>query len=282
MKYLFIDYQNIVYKKLHTIKESELEDNDYNVYKGKLLSNILRLISQFPHRKVILACEGGNSWRKDLFPEYKAQRASNRAKDKIDYEKFFKMLDKFTEELKDLLCNCIFVKYNRIEGDDIIAILTKHLCERGDSVVNVSTDGDFLQLCKYDNYEQWNPVQAKYMSVIDPKLYLIEKTIFGDKSDNIPHIRHGIGKVTAKNLACKTDFHEWLIEENLQDNFDKNYKLIAFDAIPIEIEKNILDTYNNYKPKTINMISKLIEMNLGYMMGDLAALNLVDNAEDHI
>ena len=130
--------------------------------------------------------------------------------------------------------------------------------EEPQKILVVSSDGDFIQLQKYDNITQWSPIQKKYVKATKKELH--EKTIThivkaGD--DGIPNILSNDDvflngerqkPVSAKRLqefiekgfdACKNQ------EE--RRNWQRNQTLVDFEFIPEDVSKEIIDTYVSYK-----------------------------------
>ena len=52
----------------------------------------------------------------------------------------------------------------------------------------VSSDRDFLQLQRFRNVRQFSPLLKKELSVDNPRVYLQNHIIRGDKGDGIPNI----------------------------------------------------------------------------------------------
>jgi hypothetical protein len=75
---------------------------------------------------------------------------------------------------------------------------------------------------------------------------LVFKSIYGDKSDNIPKIAPFITKEKALNISSmnESDFIEWLEENNLTEKYEFNLNLISFDRIPKEYIDNFYSKYN--------------------------------------
>ena len=65
------------------------------------------------------------------------------------------------------------------EADDIIAILCREAHNNKEKVMIVSGDKDFIQLHKYDEVNQYSPIQKKFVKD-DTKKYLHEQIIKGN------------------------------------------------------------------------------------------------------
>jgi 5'-3' exonuclease len=229
-----------------------------------MLQSINKIIMDFHPTKLIIAMDAGNYWRKEYYPEYKANRKIIRNASIIDFDKFFEVVNLFTESLKKLLPNICFLNVPTCEADDIIAILTKKYIN--DEVICISTDRDMYQLLKYPNYKQWDSIKKQYIECLDPETYLLTKIMSGDIGDNIPNVKKGVGKVRI-NKILNENLEGWLNEDiNHRNNFERNFRLISFEAIPTEIETNIIDTYKNYQYKNFvsyNLFNFLIDQQIG-------------------
>ena len=79
------------------------------------------------------------------------------------------------------------IKLNKIEADDIIAILCKKYHQQ-EKILIVSSDKDFQQLQRYENVKQYIPFKKSYVVCEEPENYIIEHIIKGDSSDGVPNI----------------------------------------------------------------------------------------------
>ena len=77
------------------------------------------------------------------------------------------------------------------------------------------------------------------------KSNLIYKTLLGDKSDNIPKIYTTINKELALKL-CNDEIllEEWLKNNNMNDKYNFNLKLISFEYIPDELKNSFRKNYS--------------------------------------
>ena len=207
-------------------------------------------VKKFKPSKLILASDSKNYWRKDIFPEYKAHRAKEREKSKIDYTKFFKEYGTFIKELKEVLPNTHFIEVERCEADDIIAVLCTEKY-KNDTFINISTDSDFHQLLQYKNYVQFDPQKRRKIKHINPKQGLNIKILSGDRKDNIPPIRPRIGKVTATGLLSE-GLDELLRDSTLKSSYDRNKQLIDLSMIPQEYKTKIMKEFNTFENKKFN------------------------------
>jgi hypothetical protein len=141
-----------------------------------------------------------------------------------------------------------------------------------DKILILSSDGDFLQLQKYNNVKQYNPTTKKFVKSIDPTKELKEKIIKGDKGDGIPNILSPSDcfvRELRQTPITKGKLEKLLNENHVdyddysKEGFVRNQVLIDLSYIPEDIKKSIIDTYNNTKPAPKSkMLNYFIEKQL--------------------
>ena len=172
---------------------------------------------------VIWDGKGGSANRKNIDPNYKAQRATSRIT-------HWGLYDSKEEEMEALIgqlyrtqdyLDCLPVQQmmaEKLEADDIMAYLAKRASNAGKKVTIVSSDKDFLQLVD-NNIEVYAPVKKKTFNKdnifeelkVLPINYNIVKALLGDNSDNLAGV---------KGLGIKTivsEFPKLLTEESSLD-----------------------------------------------------------------
>jgi 5'-3' exonuclease len=230
-----------------------------------LTINILRNhIKNFKkdYGEVVLCCDNRKYWRKEYFPFYKAGRKKTREKSDLDWHMIFDMLSNLKQELKEYFPYKV-IDVEGAEADDIIGTLTPRHSAHGDVLI-ISSDGDFLQLQKYNNdkynVKQYNPAKKKFVYSHNPVLELKEKIIRGDKGDGIPNIlsssdcfvRDIRQKPISKNVLAKylnEDHTSWK-ESDAVTGFSRNQVLIDLSFIPVELKEKIINTYEETKPQS--------------------------------
>ena len=109
----------------------------------------------------------GGYWRRDFFPEYKLGRKYNET---IDWEWVYKEYDTFVQELKQNE-KIHQLKFDRTEGDDIIAYLINKNNELGYSNMLINSDADLHQLLRFDLSKDYINVSYNY-KFSDERVYL--------------------------------------------------------------------------------------------------------------
>lgn len=243
-KVLMMDGHNLMFRTLFVANKQEPLDMDFTYWKYLMLNSIFRTIQFHKPSKFILAFDGKDYWRKDVYPEYKAKRKSARDKSAVDFDKFFPISNKFMEDIQTIFNNWYVLRMDKIEADDIIAVGVTDIFRSSKEIVNISTDKDFYQLMKHDNYKQYDPIKRVYVESINPLEDLQIKLLTGDISDNIPGVKKKCGPVTAKKLLdAGLDIS---LNEEMRVNYELNKQLIDMDCIPVNIVNKITKDIQNY------------------------------------
>jgi len=204
--------------------------------------------------QLVLCYDSKFYWRRELFPFYKQNRKKDRENSNYDWSEIFNCLNKIRDEIRDNFPYVVMEIYGA-EADDIISVLVHHTSkkESQEKVLILSGDKDFLQLSKYPFVRQYNPIQKRYLTLEDPKQFLMEHIIKGDRSDGIPNFLSDddtfiSGKrqkpISKKNLCkwIKSSPESFCSEEQLK-NFERNRTLIDLSCIPKEIYQKIVDEF---------------------------------------
>lgn len=269
--------------QINKSKSSTIEEGLVKHMALNILRNHIKTFRK-NYGEVILCCDNRKYWRKDIFPYYKASRKKNREKSSLDWHLIFDILGRFKEDLK------IHFPYKVIdvegaEADDIIGTLApRHVAH--ENVLILSSDGDFLQLQKYNNekyqIKQFNPTTKKYIVSENPHKDLKEKIIRGDSGDGIPNVLSAsdsfVNSIKQKSITesklqvmLNEDWENWE-NDYAKTNFDRNRQLIDLSFIPSTIKQEIINNYENLKPSPKNkLLDYFISNNL---------MNLMDVIED--
>jgi len=174
-------------------------------------------------------------WRNDIYDTYKATRVQ-----KNNFNK--KIFSIFSDYVNSL--GFKYISQSRLEGDDVIYLSQKMIktqletLKNNDiSVIIITNDNDFLQLV--DKQVHVYNMQFKELmkrGFNNPKVDLLFKAIYGDKSDNISKIGSGITKEKALMISnmADSDREKYIKDSGYEDKFLLNMKLISFENIPTE------------------------------------------------
>ena len=236
----------------------QLKLNDGQLSEDKLRPMIINSIRNYQKKyagdygEIVLCTDAANPWRREFFPNYKANRKKLRDEDDKDWGVIFNTLQVIKDELRDNF-PYRYMYVERCEADDIIAVLSKHIKE---DILIISGDKDFQQLQSLDNVIQWSPNLNKEVVCQDPSLFLKEHILTGDKSDGIPNILssddcmvEGI-RQTPLRKPIKDKYLRISIEndDKYYRNYLRNQTLIDFDFIPKDIEDSIISEFANTNP----------------------------------
>ena len=225
--------------------------------KHMILSTLLFYRRKFrdQYGDLVICCDSKKSWRKDIFPFYKANRKSTRAKDDIDWNGIFEVINSITQDLKSKFPYAV-ISVDQAEADDIIGVLSKKYY-RDEKIMIVSSDKDFLQLQKYYSVEQYSPTQKKLLQSNSPYQYLKEHIMKGDRGDGIPNfLSDDDTYVTDKRSKkiLKTKLEAWknldpteFCNEKMMRGWKRNQQLVDLSHTPQDIKQKIVDQYDTYE-----------------------------------
>jgi len=112
--------------------------------------------------EMIIACDDRGSWRRQVFPYYKANRKKDREQSEIDWNAVFESLNKIREELKTFFPYRV-IQIETAEADDVIGTLCHEYGNTSEKILIISGDKDFRQLHDYMNVRQYDPVRKKWI-----------------------------------------------------------------------------------------------------------------------
>ena len=209
--------------------------------------------------QMVIACDSGNVWRRQAFPNYKAGRKANREKSEHDWTMIFDLLSKVKNEIKQFLPYKV-IEVESVEADDIIAVLCRRTNEK---VLILSGDKDFIQLHN-DRIKQYNPVLNKFVGQGEnPSLYIREHILKGDRSDGIPNVLSDDNvfiEGRRQRPLSKKKIEAWCNEivptlnEEEQRNYERNKTLIDLNCVPKELEDKINREFENFEVATRDKI----------------------------
>ena len=245
-----------VYKKiLKKFVMKRLESVDYIAKE-----NFQRELDEADAIDIIFAMDDrlSHSFRKDLYPEYKAQRALVKRQYQIypikDYivDVIFKELDVEHEYGYHL------VKVEGAEGDDVIATTLIKLKDNYIGMFLIASDHDFLQIDGLRMFDMFGKEAKRELGgeSVDAHDFLVGKILMGDRSDNIKQVFTRCGPKTALKWTKDKDALRNTLKEdhNLASRYLLNKKMISFEEIPETLSNKILKTVNEslYKNLTLN------------------------------
>lgn len=187
---------------------------------------------------LVMADWGGSTYRKEIYPEYKANRKElidkQTPKEKEDARKFFDEYERTMEHLNS--CEGIqLFRYKGVEADDLASFVCSRLHDFGfNQAWLLSSDSDW-DLLVGPHVSRFSHITRKEITLdtwpypVTPENYISYKVLIGDKSDNIPGIP-GIGPKRAASL----------IEQY-------GSALDIYDAVPLKGSQKFIQALNDNK-----------------------------------
>ncbi len=208
--------------------------------------------------EMIIACDAGNNWRRQVFPYYKANRRKNREKSEINWTAVFETLNKVRDELKDYFPYRV-IRVDGAEADDIIGTLAQTYGNTNEKILILSGDKDFVQLQAYMNVQQFDPVQKKWRKTNDVDKFIKEHIIRGDTGDGVPNFLSAddtfVVGARQKPISQKK-LDQWLVsdpkefcDEKMLRGYLRNQQLVDLNFIPPDIKKEVLVQYEQQAGK---------------------------------
>ena len=233
---------------------------DENLIRHMILNSIRMYRTKFKkeYGEIVLATDA-RSWRKNYYPEYKANRKINREKSDMDWNEAFRIITMIREEIKENFPYKV-VHIEGCEADDIIGTLVENTYEFGnyENVLIVSSDKDFVQLQKYDNVKQFSPLKKNFIIENNPKLFLVEHILKGDAGDGVPNVLSDddvfVNENKRQKPLSKKKMHEIINDISHEDehtachaswyrNYSRNKKLIDLAETPNDIKNEIINNF---------------------------------------
>ena len=223
---LIVDSLNIAFRWKH---------QGVTDFKYDYVRTVESLAKSYNAGNIIITADGGSSYRKEIFPEYKANRKEKYAEQTPQEEKEFAMfMAEFSNTLTLLKEKYPVFQFKGVEADDIAAYISMNLDKYGlDECWMVSSDKDWDLLIN-DRVSRFSTVTRKETTVhnwdehydFEIPDYITFKCLTGDKGDNVPGIP-GIGPKRAVQLM-----------EQYGDVFD------IYDACPIDGKYKYIQNLN--------------------------------------
>lgn len=262
MSVILFDAHNLAFRTLFVPDvEINTPNPNFQLWKYMMINSVYESLYRVDNTtEVILAVDDTKSWRSLYFPRYKESRKIQREKkEDIDWQYLFKTLNDFYLEIKEHLPFKV-LKVQNSEADDIIAILCKEILKEPKHII--SNDEDFLQLCSENDVILYNPSKKEVISCENPEMFVIEKSLLGQKKDDIFNIKTpsdwgltpetqgkkkpGFGPAALEKTLIY-GWEKWIKDNNYEDNFKRNRVLIDFNYIPKSIRSNIRKAYETYE-----------------------------------
>lgn len=226
--------------------------DDPGLVRHQILNTIRMYNLQFrdQYGEMVICMDHTNNWRKEVFPEYKANRKKYREDSKHDWAEIFQTLN----EVRDEIINMTPYRCLRIEGceaDDIIATVIEN--KGPEEILIVSPDHDFIQLQKYPGVKQYSNLKKKWVEPnVDPVTDLEIKVLKGDMGDGVPNVMSD-DNVLAEEGLRQTPLRKSKMDMLMQDpeslgttiarRIIRNRNMIDLSRTPADLKAKIMDQF---------------------------------------
>ena len=229
--------------------------------------------------EMIIACDDRGSWRRQVYPYYKANRKKDREQSEIDWNLVFESLNKIREELKAYFPYRV-IQIETAEADDVIGTLCHKYGNTSEKILIISGDKDFRQLHDYMNVRQYDPVRKKWIEENNPSRYLKEHIMKGDRGDGVPNflsrddvfVLNGRQKpLTTKKLDLWLTLEpEAFCDENMLRGWKRNQILVDLNFIPENVSNAIIESFNSQAGKKRDkLFTYFVENRLKNLLTDI-------------
>lgn len=256
---VLIDFNQVMISNLMVqIGNHQNAQIDENMLRHMILNSVRSYKMKFGNEygEMVICADDRNYWRKQIFPYYKASRRKSRDESELDWTSIFQSLNKIREELRDCFPYKV-IQIESAEADDIIGTIVHSkgtVLNSGEPILILSGDKDYIQLHKYANVKQYDPVRKRWIKHSNPDQYLFEHIAKGDSSDGVPNILSadntfvmGIRQkpVTKKRLELWEDINN--MSNDVRRNWERNKTLIDLSQVPDALKESILKEYDSAK-----------------------------------
>jgi hypothetical protein len=258
---ILVDYNQVVLATLfvsignHT--NAEIDENMIrHMFLNSLRANRKKFTEDFG--ELVICADGKNSWRKEFFPYYKANRKKGRDESELDWNELFRIINLLRDELIEYFPYKV-LHFDRLEADDIIGVLAHtygtELNTGSEAILILSGDKDYIQLQKYSNVQQYNPVLKKWVRDQNPDKYLMEHILKGDGGDGVPNVLSAdntivIGErqkaLTSKRMTELLKGPSFMDSQTLT-RYHRNKLMIDLSETPQKYKDMILEEFSKEK-----------------------------------
>ena len=202
--------------------------------------------------EIVVLGDGGSNYRKEVYPEYKANRKERYAEQTPEEEaEFLEFLQEFGTTMNTLKYKgYLTLKYQGVEADDIAALICQNREDLGlEEIWMISSDRDW-DLLVDENISRFSTVTRKETTLLnwdehydfDPEYFLTYKCLTGDKGDNVPGV-DGVGPKRASQLI-----------EQYGDIFD------IMASLPLEGKYKYIQNLNEFGSEGLETGVKLMDL----------------------
>ncbi len=259
--FIHTDGQNLFHRQINMTNPALGLDSAIGMALHMILYSMRKEYNTFNGTHCVFYMEG-RSWRKDIYPDYKANRkvtfAALTEKEQEDKEILQGAFDDLVTFI-DQHTNITVLQNPKAEADDMIAIFIES--HPDDKHVLISSDSDFYQLLRFDNLTIYDPVKD---------IKITRTGIFNDKDEKLAFNVD----TTAKIKVGKPD-PNFVVE-------DKWYEYALFlKCVRGDKTDNIFSAYPGVREKgtktTVGIREAYEDTNKGYAWNNFMLQKWVDH-----
>jgi len=225
-KVIILDYGIFMFRSIYSWRNNKQIPPEYTCL--NMMTSCLKKIGVEPMDTIIVACDYGRSWRKDVDKQYKADRKEARERQTdINWEDMFKRFNELEKKIQ-IGTDWHVVKEWSFEADDLMAVACRYYKDK--EVILVTFDADVEQLSIYDNVKIFSPL----------KKYKGKKGGYKHVKEPLKVLAQKIEKETADNLT-----NPILSKED----YEKREQIVSLLTLPEFVENRIKDIYDNLTEK---------------------------------
>lgn len=231
---MIVDAMNLAFRWKHSGATKFVDD---------YIATVLSLAKSYEAGTIVIAADwGGSTYRKSLYPEYKANRKElvdkQTPEEKEQARVFFDEYERVLEAM-DKRKEFQVLRYKGVEADDIAAYICSRLHDYGfNQAWLISSDRDWDLLIS-PHVSRFSYVTRKEHTLdtwdypVSPEEYISFKVLTGDTGDNVP----GVPGVGPKRAAA-------LIEQY-------GSAMDIYDAIPLPGKQKFIQAVNDSKDQIL-------------------------------
>lgn len=281
---ILVDYNQVMLASLFaSIGNHHNIDIDENLIRHMFLNSLRSNRKKFSEEfgEIVICADGKNSWRKEIYPYYKANRRKSREESELDWNELFRIINMIRDELKEFFPYKV-IQIDHCEADDIIGTIVHEygteLNIGSEQLLILSGDKDYIQLHTYANVKQFDPVRKRWIRNPDPARYLVEHVLKGDTGDGVPNILSpdnclAVGDrqkpMTAKRIELYSKGTDEMDAETVR-RFHRNKMVIDLSEVPEKYKERIMAEFNQDKKVSRNeLFNYFIHKKLKNLLTDI-------------
>ena len=200
------DGHNLFYRQIKMVNPAAGIDTAIGMSLHMILYSMKKEFVKWSGTHAVFYLEG-RSWRKDIYPDYKAQRkvtfAQQSPKEQEDHHILVEAFDDLANYLTEKT-NITVLQNPKAEADDMISVFIE--AHPADQHVLVSSDSDFYQLLRFPNVKIYDPVKD---------IMITQEGIFDDDGNRLeftitPKAKIKVGKQNA-DFVCDPDWYNYAL-----------------------------------------------------------------------